>query len=49
MKKYILCNKSGGCCPSLTVDEDRVQIRFDDGAIGVMTKEQFEIMKKVEL
>ena len=49
MKTYMLCGRSGGCCPSLTVDEDRVQIRFDDGAIGVMTKEQFEIMRKVEL
>ena len=48
MKTYMLCGKPGSCCPSLTIDEDRVQIRFDDGAIGVMTREQFEIMQKVE-
>jgi hypothetical protein len=49
--KIYLCGRPNACCPELEYNPttDMVSITDDDGDIVCMTKEQFEVLKKVEL
>jgi len=48
MSKIILCGKPHGCCPTVEDIEYGKLIKDDFGGEVKLTKEQFEIMKKVE-
>jgi len=51
MSHYVLCGRPNACCPEVDYDEknDIVSITDDDGDIVTMNREQFLILKKVEL
>lgn len=47
-KTIKLCGKAR-CCPVLTIDDNEIIIEDDFGGSVVMTKEEFEELKEVEL